>query len=72
MSDEELTKVHVHLPNHWATGGESFWACPLGHEVYELRLPFFLFGLAESAPPVISPSQRGTSRSQRLSRGCRS
>jgi|SRR5215204_1087771 len=49
MSDEEnqgLAKVFVHLPNHWATGGESVWAKGLGNDEYELRnTPFYAYGL---------------------------
>jgi hypothetical protein len=44
--DEKLTKVHVELPNHWATGGESMWAVDLGGDLYELRnTPFHAYGL---------------------------
>ncbi len=32
MSDEQLTKVHIDLPDHWATGGESLWARQLGDD----------------------------------------
>jgi hypothetical protein len=43
---EELTKIVVDLPNHWATGGESLWARALGDDLYELRnVPFFAYGL---------------------------
>ncbi len=48
MSDEQdtLEKVLVDLPNHWATGGESIWAKPLGDDTYELRnTPFYAYGL---------------------------
>lgn len=31
--DDELTKVYVDLPNHWAVGGESLWARPLGDDL---------------------------------------
>jgi hypothetical protein len=45
-SDEKLTKVHVDLPNHWATGGESMWAVELGDDLYELRnVPFHAYDL---------------------------
>lgn len=44
--DEGLVKVFVDLPNHWATGGESMWAKPLGNDEYELRnTPFYAYGL---------------------------
>jgi hypothetical protein len=48
MENEEasLTKVHIDLPNHWATGGESMWALPLGDDLYEIRnAPFYAYGL---------------------------
>lgn len=42
----ELEKVHIDLPNHWATGGESLWALPLGGNRYEIRnVPFYAYGL---------------------------
>ena len=34
--NEELTKIVLDLPNHWAAGGESMWAKPLGENLYEL------------------------------------
>lgn len=44
--NEPLTKVHINLPNHWATDGESLWAMPLGNDLYELRnTPFYAYGL---------------------------
>jgi len=43
---EELVKVLVDLPNHWATGGESLWAKSLGNNAFELRnTPFYAYGL---------------------------
>ena len=46
MSEEELEKVYVDLPNHWATGGESMWAKPLGNDLYQIQnIPFFAYGL---------------------------
>jgi hypothetical protein len=46
MEREELTGIRVDLPNHWATGGESMWARPLGNDTYELRnTPFYAYGL---------------------------
>ena len=45
-SDEKLTKVHIDLPNHWATGGEAMWAVDLGNDLYELRnVPFHAYDL---------------------------
>jgi len=44
--DDDLTKIVVDLPNHWATGGESMWAHPLGEDLFEVRnVPFYAYGL---------------------------
>jgi hypothetical protein len=46
MEQEELTKVHIDLPNNPEVGGEAMWAKPLGDDLYELRNnPFFAYGL---------------------------
>ena len=48
MENEEdsLTKVHIDLPNHWATDGESIWALSLGDDLYEIRnAPFYAYGI---------------------------
>jgi len=46
ITQENLEKVYVDLPNHWAVGGESFWARPLGNDLYELHnVPFYAYGL---------------------------
>jgi hypothetical protein len=48
MNNEEdlLIKVHIDLPNHWAVGGESMWALPVGDDLYEIRnTPFYAYGL---------------------------
>ncbi|WP_407540005.1 DUF4265 domain-containing protein [Deinococcus radiomollis] len=43
---ESLVKIHVELPNHWATGGESMWALPLGENRYQIRnTPFYAYNL---------------------------
>ena len=45
-AEESLTKVHIDLPNHWATGGESLWALPLRNDRYEIRnSPFHAYGI---------------------------
>ncbi len=45
-SPDELTNVCVELPNHWWLKGESFWARPLGNDLYELQnVPFCAYGL---------------------------
>lgn len=46
MSEEGLEKVHIDLPNHWAIGGESMWAEPLGNDLYKIEnIPFYAYGL---------------------------
>ncbi len=46
MSNEEFEKVHIDLPNHWAIGGESLYATPLGNNLYRIEnVPFFAYGL---------------------------
>lgn len=64
MSDEELTKVHVDLPNNEDMGGESLWAEVLGNNLYLLRnVPFHAYGLnfydvvyAEAKSEELKPS----------------
>ena len=42
----KLVRVHVDLPHHWATSGESMWARALGNDLYELdNVPFGAYGL---------------------------
>ena len=68
--DEKLTKVHVDLPHHWATGGESMWAVDLGGDLYELRnTPFHAYDLnfgdvvrATADSPDLKPEVRGVAR----------
>jgi hypothetical protein len=44
--EEQLVKIHLELPNHKGSGGESFWAKPLGENLYELRnSPWFAYNL---------------------------
>src|SRR6266850_1986705 len=44
--EDSLTKVHIDLPNHWATGGESLWALSLGGDLYEIRnAPFHAYAI---------------------------
>lgn len=46
MKEDIMVKVHVDLPNHWAVGGESMWATPMGEELYRLEnVPFYAYGL---------------------------
>ena len=41
-----LVKIHVELPHHWGTDRETFWAEPVGEDLYQLRnVPFFAYGL---------------------------
>jgi hypothetical protein len=64
MTDEQLTKVHIDLPHHWATGGESMWAKDLGADHYRIEnVPFYAYGLnlydvveARSSSPDLKPS----------------
>ena len=64
MNDEHLTKVHVDLPHHWATGGESMWALPLGSDRYRIEnVPFYAYDLnyhdvveARPSAPDLKPS----------------
>lgn len=64
--EKSLTKVHIDLPNHWATGGESMWALPLGGDLYEIRnVPFYAYGInwgdiirADSDEPSLKPQVR--------------
>ena len=63
MNDDELTKVHVDLPNH-RVGGESMWARPLGDDRYRIEnVPFYAYGLnyhdvveARESSPELKPS----------------
>lgn len=46
MSNDNLTKVHLHLPRNEQVGGESFWAEDLGNHLYRLRnTPFHAYGI---------------------------
>lgn len=46
MNEEGLEKIHIDLPNHWAIGGESLWAEPLGNDLYKIEnVPFYAYGL---------------------------
>jgi hypothetical protein len=64
--DNGSTKLHIDLPNHWATGGESLWAKILGNDLYEIdNVPFHIYGLnyrdvvrATSASPDLKPEIR--------------
>ena len=63
---ESLIKVHIDLPNHWATGGESLWALSLRDDLYEIRnSPFYAYGInwgdivrAHSDDPTLKPEVR--------------
>jgi len=45
-ADDDFVKVHVDLPNHWHSGGESMWARLVGPGLFELHnVPFFAYGL---------------------------
>lgn len=46
MQEEGLEKIHIDLPNHWAIGGESMWATPLGNDLFKIEnVPFYAYGL---------------------------
>lgn len=46
MSEEDLEKIYIDLPNNEAVGGESLWAKPLGNTLYEIHnVPFYAYGL---------------------------
>lgn len=46
MDEEALEKIRIDLPNHWAIGGESLWATPLGNDLYRIEnVPFYAYGL---------------------------
>ncbi len=46
MNEENLTKVHVDLPNNEDVGGESLWAEDLGGDLYRIRnIPFHAYGI---------------------------
>lgn len=68
MSDQSdnLTKVHLELPNHWWFKGESLWAKNLGDDLYEIQnVPFCAYGLncgdvvrATTDEPELKPEVR--------------
>lgn len=47
--NENMTKIHVSLPNHWMAGGESLWAKPVEGEPehFEVQnIPYFTYGIS--------------------------
>jgi len=47
MNEEGLVRIHIDLLNHWAVGGESLWAEPLGNDLYKIEnVPFYVYGLS--------------------------
>ncbi len=43
---DQLTKIHLDLPNHWWAKGEALWVKELGEGLYEIRnIPFCAYGL---------------------------
>lgn len=43
---DDLRKIVVPLPNHWAAERESMWARALGNGLFEIRsVPFYAYGL---------------------------
>jgi hypothetical protein len=78
-SRKALTKIFVDLPHHWATGGESMWALPLGADLFELRnTPFYAYDLnfldvvkavpasPEEKPSVLAIARRGGHQTLRV------
>lgn len=61
---DNLAKVHVDLPNHWATGGESLWARDLGSGRFRIEnVPFYAYDInfydiveARALGPDLKPS----------------
>ena len=46
VDEEGFEKIRIDLPNHWAIGGESMWAEPLGNDLYKIQnVPFYAYGL---------------------------
>jgi hypothetical protein len=44
--NDNLTKIYIDLPEHWATSGESVWARALGGDLYEVdNVPFHAYGI---------------------------
>ena len=68
--DKRLTKVIVHLPNHWYLKGESLWARALGRGLYEIKsIPFLAYDLnlgdvvrAKADSPDLKPEIRSLVR----------
>jgi Domain of unknown function (DUF4265) len=67
---DNLTKVHIDLPNHWWFKGESLWAKSLGNDLYEIQnIPFCAYGLncrdvviATADAPDLKPEIRAVVR----------
>lgn len=77
--DDNLTKIYIDLPDHWATSGESMWAKSLGEDLYEVdNVPFYAYGInwkdvvraiaadEESKPRVIEVVRHGGHRTLRF------
>jgi len=46
VDEENLTKIHVDLPNNVDAGGESLWAEDIGDDLYRIRnIPFHAYGI---------------------------
>jgi len=53
---EKLVEVYADLPNHWAIGGETMWALPLGDGRYILKsIPCYAYDLNREDCVVASP-----------------
>ncbi len=59
--NEGLVRIHIDLPNHWAIGGESMWAEPLGNDLYKIEnVPFYAYGLNFHDIVRATPDSEGT------------
>jgi hypothetical protein len=78
-SRKALTKIFVDLPHHWATGGESMWALPLGADLFEVRnTPFYAYDLnfldvvravptlPDEKPSILAIARRGGHQTLRV------
>lgn len=64
---EETAKVHVDLPNHRATAGETFWAVRTGTDLFRLEnVPFFAYDLSFGDVVQARPDATGVLIVQRV------
>ncbi|MEQ8415841.1 MAG: DUF4265 domain-containing protein [Imperialibacter sp.] len=59
MTEDGLVKLHIELPKHWAIGGESLWAEPLGNDLFKIQnVPFYAYGLNYCDTVVATPDSK--------------